>query len=238
MDASTAGDNHVTIAVRTPQHLQHRIYSQVVENVKTISRECQENVIAHSLLTCMQVERLDANASMSLFYGCLTALRELSKLRLTGHVSSPDALQPLASALRPLRNLQHLELPGQKHKYTCPILDPFCSTLQELTKMTLLNLKGFHVPSEGYESFESALGNLPNLLVLKLANDPDISTAHFPDLFAARKLEHLQLAAKVHAQTVANAMVASLQVCRFFWNLPFPVTQNSVSITPLLHPYF
>lgn len=151
---------------------------------------------------------------MTLFYECLTDLTALTRLRIAGHVYSPEALQPLSNALQPLLNLQHLEFPGLKNKATCHFVDPLCSTIQQLTKLTCLNLKSFHVPAEDYEPFQAALANLPDLSVLKLTNDPSIIGAHFPVFYthAGRKLKQLQLSAKVHLQSVATAVIASLQV--------------------------
>ena len=162
----------------------------------------------------MQVGRLDASSSMTLFYDCLTYLTALTGLRIAGHVYSTDALRPLSAALQPLHNLRHLEFPGLKHKATCQLIDPMCSTIQQLTKLTCLNLKSFHVPAEDYEAFETALAHLPDLSVLKMTNDTSIIGAHFPIFYAnaARKLKQVQLSAKVHLQSHATGVVASLQV--------------------------
>jgi hypothetical protein len=163
-------------------------------------------------LECFQVERLDTTMTMHFYYESLRELTALSKLRLAGHLTSESALQPLSNALLQLQHLKHLELPGQKHKATFPLMDPLCSAIQSLTKLTLLNCKAFHVPSEGYAAFESALQHLPELSILKMSNDPNILGAHVPDLSGAGQVQHIQMAARVHWPNIATSLVASLQV--------------------------
>jgi hypothetical protein len=160
----------------------------------------------------VQLERLDDSTTLSFFYDSLADLTSLTKLRLAGHINSPNALVPLSSALSGFLKLKHLELPGHKANSTCPLVNPLCSTLLALTKLTLLNLKAFHVPTEGYEVFEGMLENLPELSVLKMSHDYLMLSFRFPNLLAAQQLKQLQIAAKVHLHSVASSVVASIQV--------------------------
>lgn len=159
----------------------------------------------------MQVERLDNFACMP-FYECLKELTELSKLRLAGHVSAQSALVPISESLGYLHNLKHFEISGHKQRNVCQLASYFCSTLHELTKLTFLHCKALQIPPDGHEDFETALAHLPELAVLKMSNLSNPAGSHFVDLYSARQLKHIQIAADIKWPNAACAVVASLQV--------------------------